>query len=75
MSSVREARALSELSRSPLNAAASHPVKRDAVHRSEQLPIEKARYAAGAERCYLAKATLAEAVPEPCVTGEPPDAS
>jgi hypothetical protein len=65
----------SELSRRPLNTVAGHPVERHAVHRREQLPIKKARYATGAERGYLAKDTLSGAVSEPGVTGEPSDAS
>ena len=53
---------------------AGHPVERNAVHRGEQLPIEKARCATRAERGYLVKGTVTDAVPEPSVTGEPSNA-
>ena len=53
---------------------AGHPIERHAVYRPEQLPLEKAGYAAGAERRDPVKGTLPDAVPEPGVTGEPPDA-
>ena len=53
---------------------AGHSVERHAVYRGEQLPVEKARYATGAERGDLVKGTLTGAVPEPGVTGEPSDA-
>src|ERR1700691_2887789 len=56
-----------------MNAVASHSVERHSVYRLEQLPVEKARYAAGGERCYLAEGALTSAVPQPRVTREPSD--
>lgn len=53
---------------------AGHSVERYAVHRREQLPIQKARCATGAKRGYLVKGTLSGAVPQPGVTGKPADA-
>src|ERR1700722_18391299 len=44
------------------------------VYPREQLPVKKARYAAGAERGYLVKGTLFRSVPEPGIIGEPSDA-
>jgi len=53
---------------------AGHATERHPVDRRQQLPVEEAGYAAGAERRDLAQGTLTDAVPEPGVTGEPPDA-